>query len=242
MGRLDRTPSRVHREGGSRLRAPDTTPPGDRPARILIVDRDRLCAETLQVVLEDQGMLVSVIGPSYALDEVPRRRPDLVVVNLDRDGAGMELGARLLERYGDLKVVAMTGTHEERTLRTSARLGFHGYLTKEGSISTFVSGVRAALNGRVVRARPSDGGNGGPQRPSLTARERQVLTMLVGGWGNREIARELSISPHTVRTHVQSILTKLQVHTRLEAGTWAMRHGVVSVPAGDSPGNGDGTA
>jgi pilus assembly protein CpaE len=64
----------------------------------------------------------------------------------------------------------------------------------------------------------------------LSPREHEVLTMLVEGIRGEDIARRLSLSPNTVRTHVQNILTKLQVHTRLEAATFAVRYGIVSPP------------
>lgn len=64
----------------------------------------------------------------------------------------------------------------------------------------------------------------------LTPREREVLALLVQGADGRTAASTLGISLNTVRTHVQSILTKLQVHSRLEAATFAVRHGIVEVP------------
>jgi DNA-binding CsgD family transcriptional regulator len=83
------------------------------------------------------------------------------------------------------------------------------------------------LAGRVVRpprGKRSSGGRRAMPYPSLTLREAEVLNFLADGTGNREIARRMSISPHTVRTHIQSILSKLQVHTRLEAVAWARRN------------------
>jgi len=61
----------------------------------------------------------------------------------------------------------------------------------------------------------------------LTPREREVLALLAEGHGTRDIGQLLSISPNTVRNHVQNILRKLQVHTRLEAVTYAIRHGLI---------------
>jgi two-component system, NarL family, nitrate/nitrite response regulator NarL len=68
----------------------------------------------------------------------------------------------------------------------------------------------------------------------LTPREREVLTLLVQGADGRRAASTLGISLNTIRTHVQSILTKLQVHSRLEAATFAVRHGIVEVPKPES--------
>src|SRR5512132_1883062 len=58
----------------------------------------------------------------------------------------------------------------------------------------------------------------------LNPRERKVLALLGRGWSNAQIGRELYISPHTVRTHVQNILQKLEMHSKLEAATFAMQH------------------
>ena len=68
----------------------------------------------------------------------------------------------------------------------------------------------------------------------LTPREREVLTLLARGANGREIAADLAISRNTVRTHVQSILTKLQVHSRLEAATFAVRHRLMALPGADA--------
>jgi DNA-binding NarL/FixJ family response regulator len=181
------------------------------------------------VVLEQHGMEVVVTSePAEAAVEVERSLPDIVLIDLDRNREGTELGRVLLHRHADLKVAGLTGSHEERALRESVRAGFHAYVTKESSVSAFVTALRRALAGRMVR--PPRGTHRRAMRwravpqPALTAREFQVLKLLVKGEGNPAIARRMSISPHTVRTHIQSILTKLQVHTRLEAAAWARKN------------------
>ena len=68
----------------------------------------------------------------------------------------------------------------------------------------------------------------------LTPRERQVLALLVQGASGEAISKPLGISPNTVRTHVQSILTKLQVHSRLEAAAFAVRHHLVADSRGST--------
>jgi two-component system nitrate/nitrite response regulator NarL len=208
----------------------------DQPARLGIVGRHRLFADSLRVALEGHGMEVVVTsGPAEAADVVGRDRPDLVLIDLDGNREGTELGRVLLERHADLKVAGITGAHDERALRESVRAGFHAYVTKESSVAALVAALRRALAGRMVR--PPRGSRRRVMRwravpqPALTARELQVMELLVMGEGNRVIARRMSISPHTVRTHIQSILTKLQVHTRLEAVAWARRNSLVTARA-----------
>jgi two-component system nitrate/nitrite response regulator NarL len=67
---------------------------------------------------------------------------------------------------------------------------------------------------------------------TLTDREREVLSLLVEGASGAEMAERLNLSPHTVRTHVQNLLTKLQVHSRVEAAAFAVRHGIVQPKSG----------
>jgi two-component system nitrate/nitrite response regulator NarL len=110
-------------------------------------------------------------------------------------------------------------------------------------VARFANALRSILDGQVVAphrlgpasTRVSGTSDGGFLAEQLTSRERDVLALLVQGAGSHAIASGLGISPNTVRTHVQSILTKLQVHSRLEAATFAVRHGVV-----EAPGNGAG--
>jgi two-component system, NarL family, nitrate/nitrite response regulator NarL len=216
----------------------------EQPPRLGIVGSDRLFAETLRVVLEQQGMEVIVTtGPSEALDQVESSAPDLLLIDLEGDGGGTELGRMLLERDQDLKVVGLAASHDRKALRESVRAGFHGFMTKQVSVAGLVSGLRRALAGRLVRPRRGTretlarrGADEGIPAALLTARERQVLALLVLGSRNLDIARQMGISPHTVRTHVQSILAKLQVHTRLQAAAWATRNRLVRVPNADSLG------
>jgi two-component system, NarL family, nitrate/nitrite response regulator NarL len=103
-----------------------------------------------------------------------------------------------------------------------------------------VSSIQAVLNGNVIMPKQLARAAAGDQSPEeqhaamlvkqLTDRERQVLQLLAEGSSGVQIAARLAISPNTVRTHVQSILTKLQVHSRLEAAAFAVRHGLIRTP------------
>src|SRR5204863_2507694 len=106
-------------------------------------------------------------------------------------------------------------------------------------VSTFISPLEAVVEGqvllphRLVSAGHRRGTSDGISLlvSQLTTREREVLSLLVEGADGGAIARRLGISRNTVRTHVQSILTKLQVHSRLEAATMAVRHHLVPLPS-----------
>jgi two-component system nitrate/nitrite response regulator NarL len=113
-------------------------------------------------------------------------------------------------------------------------------MTKDTPLPRFAEGIEAAMRGeivvptkvaspRVVR-RTAEEESAALLAGQLTPREKEVLAQLVGGKDNAEIARNLEVSANTVRTHVQSILTKLGVRSRLQAAAFAVRHQVVEVP------------
>ncbi len=150
---------------------------------------------------------------------------------------GIDVGARIVELQPQAIVLALTAIDDQRFVAPVLQAGFSGYLTKGLRIAGLVSAITAALEGQLVTPGLSTG-SGGASRTrtqqhvellasTLTPREREVLAHLADGENGQEIAREMSISVHTVRTHVQSILAKLQVHSRLEAAMFAVRHDLV---------------
>jgi len=170
-----------------------------------------------------------------------REEPDVVLMDIGLpDRSGLAVGRDIIEKLPDVRVVALTALGDATAVRESLRAGFHAYITKDTSVSEFLSSLRAVLEGQVVITRklaPSVGGAHDEQQRSahlltsqLTPREREVLSLLVDGATGSEIAKRLSISANTVRTHIQGILTKLQVHSRLEAAAFAVRNGLVDVP------------
>ncbi|HJR98825.1 MAG TPA: response regulator transcription factor [Actinomycetota bacterium] len=199
----------------------------------------RLFAEAIRPTLERLGMDVAIATSGReAIEQAMRRSIDVALVDLGLpDMGGEEVGSRLLEIRRTTVVVALTATDDDVTVRRTISSGFRAYLTKDLRLSALSRALRSALAGETVtlpRAPRPRVRSGGPSdgfvellSSSLTPREREVLQMLARGNRGKDIARELAISVNTVRTHVQSILTKLQVHSRLEAAAFAVRHGLV---------------
>jgi len=206
--------------------------------RALIIDDHLLFAEAIKPALAAEGVEVLGVATSGAegLRAVAEHRPDLVLVDLGLpDQSGLSVGRAIAAEHPETKVVALTALEDPRAVRDAVRAGFHGYVTKDTSTSRFVQAVRSALAGQVVYprrlamrgARTAEEETARLLASQLTSREREVLALLARGATGREIAARLAISPNTVRTHVQSILTKLQVHSRLEAAVFAMKHRLV---------------
>jgi len=165
-----------------------------------------------------------------AMTAVGQHRPDLVLVATglpDRDG--LDLGRDLVERHPGTRLVAMTGSSDPSLVDAAVRAGFHGFVAKDVPAAHFVRVIRSVLDGEVVfppRRRATTAPRRGDPFAELTSRELEVLSLLAEGLRTDAVAERLSVSGHTVRSHVQNILTKLGLHSRLEAATFAARHGL----------------
>ncbi|MPZ93121.1 MAG: response regulator [Actinobacteria bacterium] len=209
--------------------------------KVLIVDDHALFADALERVLSNQNMELRLVNTATeAMEAAPVWGPEIALVDLGLpDMSGVELGEKLIEMLPELKILAVTAMNEPNALRATIKAGFHGFITKSMPLQQFVASIETALSGQMViphkLAAPAAGQMSAEERQAallikqLTQRELEVLTLLARGAGGEEIAQTLSVSRNTVRSHVQNILTKLQVHSRLEAVAFAARHNVVKV-------------
>lgn len=211
--------------------------------RVLIVDDHALFADSIRPAVEDLGAteILTAATAAEALVLARLMQPDVILLDLGLpDRSGLSVGREILDTVPAVKLIALTSLRDENVVREALRSGFSGYVTKDASVRRFMSSVRAILGGTVVapgpaRFRPGAGVRTEQERAAtmlsqqLTPRELEVLSLLVEGRSGSEIARRLSISQYTVRTHTQSILSKLQVHSRLEAAAFAVRHHLVEV-------------
>jgi len=201
--------------------------------RILIVDDHPLTRDALATLLGQHGF--GVVGQAgdgnEAIESARRLQPDLVLLDLsmpDLDGLGAL--PRLREAAPECEVVVLTASGTEENLLAAIRGGAAGYLLKTEPperIVEFLNGVaegEAALSGAIARRlleQVRDGAvhHGVPDSvaQALSAREVEVLLLLDEHLGTDEIAKRLFISEHTVRSHVKSLLRKLEVSSRREA-------------------------
>ncbi len=216
-----------------------------REIRTLIVEEEQLFAEALQSALALEAIVVERIVPPEpgASMAVQDSDPDVVIVGVDAPTPSeLVLGETILEASPRARLLILARTMDRSQGLRVMRAGFHGCLSKDASVPRLVRAIRAiAARGAPSRtdrlahfgADSRGRRQAGLLRPHLTPREYEVLQLIATGAPGRVIARRLGISENTVRTHSQSILVKLQVHSRLEAATLAIRHGLVRLGVHD---------
>ena len=211
-----------------------TSPPRTTSLHILIVGADPLFVEAVTPMLEALGMVVIQPDAATEMNGGGGPEPDVVVVDDDGEEEGTLLG--LGREMLNAKRVLMSAKLDPRGVRAAIQKGFRGAISKDIPLHRFGSAILSVNQGDlVVELEASRRHRSTDNHPdisdvvasSLTARERQVLTFLVDGASGAEMAAGLSLSPHTVRTHVQNVMSKLQVHSRVEAVAYAVRHQIV---------------
>jgi len=201
--------------------------------RILLVDDHPITRAALSSLLEAHGFTVAgeAADGEEAIELARRLLPDLVLLDLSMPGLdGLSALPRIREAAPDTEVVVLTASGTEENLLSAIRGGAAGYLLKSEPperIAEFLRGVadgQAALSGEVARRLLEQVREGGVGRSvpesiaaSLSARELEVLLLLDEHLGTDEIAERLYISEHTVRSHVKSLMRKLNVSSRREA-------------------------
>lgn len=224
---------------------PGSPSPGVRPIRVLIVDDHVLYRRGLEVVLgrEHDITIVGEAGDGLeALELVERTAPDVVVMDVRMPRCnGIEAAAAIRAAAPATRVLMLTTSEDEQDLYGSIRAGVNGYLLKDVPPEQVVASVRAVHRGEALVAptlapalltefaalmRREEQAKAATA-PRLTERELEVLYHVARGLSNRDIARELYIAENTVKNHVRSILEKLQMHSRIEAALYAVRHGLV---------------
>jgi DNA-binding NarL/FixJ family response regulator len=212
------------------------------PIRVVLVDDHAVFCDALTAVLNLEPDL-RVVGRGgtvrEALEAVRLHRPDVVLLDVHLpDGSGIDAVQSIKREFPKTQVVMLTSDEEESVLRDAIASGVTGYLSKHESTPQVLQAVRGAARGEALiapymlnrllegMARPAAPTAAAP----LTPRELGVLNELALGHDNLRVAERLGMSPNTVRTHVQNILAKLKVHSKLEAVTRAMREGWISLP------------
>jgi DNA-binding NarL/FixJ family response regulator len=217
---------------------------GDRVVRVLIADGHSVFREGLKRALDGEVDLEVVADAGDGADavaEAARTIPHVAILdsNLPK-GGGMKAAAAIRDQVPSCRTLILCGEEDHQALTAAVEAGAAAFLIKEAPLEDVIHAARAAHRGEtllppkmlgrlLVRLMDRRTGRADALRLmfKLTAREREVLYLLIDGADNEAIARVLFISPQTARTHIQNILTKLSVHSRLEAVSFVLQNGIL---------------
>jgi DNA-binding NarL/FixJ family response regulator len=210
--------------------------------RILIADDHKLFREGLIGLMETREDLVEVVGEastgSEAVSMVEQMHPDLVLMDIymPRED-GLTALRQIKARFPDVQVVILTSSENDAHIYEAIKSGASGYLLKDLEAKQFFNFINGVANGEVamtsevasrlakgMEKQTKDADNGVQE---LTERELAVLRLVAVGASNQEIANHLTISINTTKTHIRSILNKLQLENRTQAANFAIGHGLV---------------
>lgn len=210
--------------------------------RMIVCDDHAVFAESLSLVLTDAGH--SVVGVTYspaeAMPLLRARQPDACLIDLQfPSGTALDWMPRLRASSPRTKFVVLTGFLEQPVLDAGIAAGVRGFAHKGQQAGDILAVLRRVADGEVVVDQATRRG-GDRQRSQaqqvarfLTPREREVLTRLARGESTQALAKAMGVTRSTARSHVQSVLSKLGVHSQREAVIEAARHGLVSVETGE---------
>jgi DNA-binding NarL/FixJ family response regulator len=217
--------------------------PSEQPQRaaitLVIVDDHVMVADSLAAVLgavHDMAVLATASSCASGLAAVERYRPDVLLLDQRLpDGLGTDSVAAMLAVCPPMKVLLVTAGDTDDVLTSAVMAGAAGVIPKGKSAATLVKAIRAVANNEAVitpdalrRLMPRLAQAGNRIGADLTAREREVLRLLIAGKSTSALAAELFVAPATARNHIQSIMNKLGAHSRLEAVAVALRENLVA--------------
>ncbi|MFH1570038.1 MAG: response regulator transcription factor [Gemmatimonadota bacterium] len=209
--------------------------------RIVLADDHEIVREGLRVLLSQQsGMEVVAEADSglTAVELARQHQPDVVVMDIGMaDLNGIEATRRIKSELPDIKVIALSMHADKRFVAGMLQAGASGYLLKKGAFHELAQAVREVMAGRLYLSpkiadvviheyvqhlsdQPAAG------KATLTAREREVLQLLVEGKSAEQIAEVLHVSINTVGTHRHRIMEKLDIHSLPELTKYAIREGL----------------
>lgn len=215
-----------------------------KPISVLIIDDHTLFRSGIRLLLQRQDGFEVVGEAGDGLEGVKlakRLEPDVVLLDLHMPGVGgLEALQLLQEELPQVQVVMLTVSEDAQDLLEALRIGARGYLLKNIETDFLLDAIRRAAAGEsvmspqmanrladAVRAPQSNTKTSPAAAAKLSPREAEIIVMLAAGASNKEIARRLELAESTVKIHVQGILRKLNLSSRVQAAVYAVEHGLM---------------
>lgn len=209
--------------------------------RVLLADDHRMVAEGLKSLLRVEFELVGVAEDGRALIEMARKlKPEVIVADITMPHLnGLEALGPLRKDNPRVKIVVLTMHQEPAYARRALDAGAAGYVLKHSAPAELVNAIKAALEGKtyvtpalageVIHAMQQGPDAAADPADALTARQREILQLLVEGRSAKEIAGTLGISPRTVEFHKYQMMGALGLHNGAELIHFAIKQGIVSI-------------
>ncbi len=207
--------------------------------RVMLVDDHNVVRSGLAAFLrayDDLELVGEARNGRESLDLCHQKQPDVILMDLMMpEMDGIAATRAILADYPEIKIVAMTSFEDEELVQGVLAAGAISYLLKNVTADELAKAIRDAVSGRSTLSPEAARVLVQATRPTkqplfdLTERELEVLNLVVQGQSNQQIAEAMVISLATVKAHISSILSKLQVSSRAEATAYAIKHKIVSL-------------
>jgi two-component system, NarL family, response regulator LiaR len=208
--------------------------------KVIVVDDHPLVRHGIKTVFEaydDIEMIAEAENGKEALEICAKYKPDVVIMDMVMpilDGA--EATSQLIRSFPDIKVIALTSFNDKDLIRKSLKAGAVSFVLKNVSGAKLVKIIKDAYKGKSVlspyatKILLTELREKTDEKIKLTKREKEILTLIVEGLSNKEIAKRLFLSNSTIQFHVSNILSKLGVSKRTEAAYLALKQKLVELP------------
>jgi len=202
------------------------------PIRILVAE-DHLVARvgvsTIVNLQPDMSVVAEASNGQQAVEMYRQHLPDVALLDMRMPVmTGVEAAQAIRREYPHARMIALTTYGGDEDIRRALAAGVQAYLTKDVLHDELIKAIRAVHSGHTyLPAAVAAALAAQMPRPDLSARELQVLELIVRGLANKQIAYSLSIAEHTVKNHVKNILSKLGVQDRTQAATAAIQRGII---------------
>ena len=215
---------------------------------VAMIEDHQLLVDSLGLMLryeDDIQFLGAAASLADGIDLVQTCTPQVLLLDVGLpDGNGLDLIPEIVETSPKTNIVVLTSLSDEATLVRVVDSGISGFVSKNSQLSDLLATIRKAAEGEIViptsllmgllMRMPRDRAAAYREEKGwerLTLREQEILGMLAMGKSGNEIADELHIAPLTVRTHIRNLMSKMSVHSRLEAVAFGLKNGIIEPPS-----------
>lgn len=209
--------------------------------KVLIVDDHPLVRFGIKAYIQN-CYDIDVVGEAENAEKCiqicEKNLPDVILMDiLLPEKNGIEATTQILKKWPEVKIIILTSFYDSDLIQSAIKAGAAGYFLKKESGKTIINGIRDAFKGQInlspeiTKVMVSEIKNPLSKRYQLTKQEKNILSLMVEGLSNKDIAKKLYLSKSTVQFHITNILSKLGVSKRTEAVFVALKNNLVKFPS-----------